>query len=262
MLKSRIAKYVASETTFVLANALKRIVDYQSDQDARQRDQEGDHGEQPNLVSRAHHREHLDVDHRSEDQKGDDRAYRKRVAVGQRKKRVHVRADRDDERQSDHRQDREKGVAAQRGQYIARHEDLRRPRDERTEAEHLEHQRDLVAKDHDALLPPIPPPIGSVMVVVIVMLIMIVVFMVMLTMVEFIGCPYLAQGVVKAFADQLHLILVEGDEAADEVGDQQSASHPNPYDRRVETEGLGGRQERNGVDNRGCEQKGCGLRDT
>src|SRR5215213_4274657 len=127
--------------------------------------------------------------------------------------------------------------------------------------EHLEHQRDLVAKDHDALLPPIPPPIGSVMVVVIVMLIMIVVFMVMLTMVEFIGCPYLAQGVVKAFADQLHLILIEGDEATDEVGDQQSASHPDPHDRRVERERLGGRQERNGVDDRGCEQKGCGLRD-
>src|SRR5215213_7609345 len=113
--------------------------------------------------------------------------------------------------------------------------------------EHLEHQRDLVAKDHDALLPSIPPPIGSVVMVVL---------MVMLMMVEVIGCPYLAQGVVKAFADQLHLILIEGDEAADEVGDQQSASHPNPHDRGVETERLGGRQERNGVDNRGCKQKG------
>src|SRR5215204_4187537 len=275
MLKSRIAKYVASETTCVLANALKRIVDHQSDQDARQRDHERNHGEQPNLVGRAHHREHLDVDHRPEDQKGYDRAYRKRVAVSQGKKRVHVRADRDDERQSDHRQDREKGVAAQRGQHVTRHEDLRRPRDERAEAEHLEHQRDLVAKDHDALLPPIPPPIGSVMMVVIVivvlmmlivivvlmMLIMVVVTMMMLMIVEFIGCPYLAQGVVKALADQLHLILIEGDEATDQVGDQQSASHPDPYDRWVETEGLGGRQERNGVDNRGREQKGRGLRD-
>jgi hypothetical protein len=64
-----------------------------------------------------------------------------------------------------------------------------------------------------------------IVIVVIVMLITIVVLMVMLTMVEFIGCPYLAQGVVKAFADQLHLILIEGDEAAHEVGDQQSASH-------------------------------------
>src|SRR5919107_5856005 len=201
MLKSRIAKYVASETTFVLANALKCKVDHQSDQDARQRDQEGDHGEQPNLIGRAHHREHLDVDHRPEDQKRYDRAYRKRVAVGQGKKRVHVRADRDDERQSDHRQDREKGVTTQRGQHIAWHEDLRRLRDERAKAEHLEHQRDLVAKDHDALLPSIPPPIGSVMVVVIVVVLMvlitIVVLMVVLMMVEFIGCPYLAQGVVK-----------------------------------------------------------------
>jgi hypothetical protein len=100
-----------------------------------------------------------------------------------------------------------------------------------------------------------------VIVIVVNMMIMIVVLMVMLMMVEIIGCPYLAQGVVKAFADQLHLILVEGDEATDQVGDQQSASHPDPHDRRVEREGLGGRQERNRVDDRGCEQKRCGLRD-
>jgi hypothetical protein len=100
-----------------------------------------------------------------------------------------------------------------------------------------------------------------IVVVLMIMMIMIVVLMLMIMMVEFIGCPYLTQGVVKAFADELHLILIEGDEAADQVGDQQSASHPDPHDRRVEREGLGGRQERNGVDDRGCEQKGCGLRD-
>jgi hypothetical protein len=58
-----------------------------------------------------------------------------------------------------------------------------------------------------------------VIVVFMIMMIMVVVLMVMLMMVEVIGCPYLAQGVVKTLAHQLHLILIKGDEAADQVGD-------------------------------------------
>jgi hypothetical protein len=69
-----------------------------------------------------------------------------------------------------------------------------------------------------------------IVVVLMIMRIMIVVLMVMLMMVEIIGCPYLAQGVVKTLADKLHLILIEGDEATDQVGDQQRTGHPNPHD--------------------------------
>src|SRR5947209_6678079 len=115
MLKSMIAKYVTSETPL----ASKRIVDYQADQDASQRDYEGHHHEQASFVSGSHQGQHLYVDHRSEDQEGYYRTKSEGTTVSQSKEGIHVGADRDDERQSYHRQDREKGVATKTSQHLA-----------------------------------------------------------------------------------------------------------------------------------------------
>ena len=95
-------------------------------------------------------------------------------------------------------------MATQAAQHVAGHEDLRQTRDYPTKTEHFEHQRDLVAKHRNALL----PPRG-------VMLVVVIASMVMLA-----GCFHLAQGVVEAFANQFHLVLIERDEAPDQVGDQ------------------------------------------
>jgi hypothetical protein len=56
-------------------------------------------------------------------------------------------------------------MAPHTGQHITRHENLRQTRDYRTKTKHFEHQRDLIAKERDAIL----PTLGSVMVVVVMM---------------------------------------------------------------------------------------------
>jgi hypothetical protein len=63
-------------------------------------------------------------------------------------------------------------MAPQGCQYIARYEDLRHARDNRTEAQHLEHEGDFIAEDLDALLPPRNPGM-MVMPVVLVVVVMV-----------------------------------------------------------------------------------------
>jgi hypothetical protein len=75
--------------------------------------------------------------------------------------------------------------------------------------------------------------------VVIVVMPVVVVPMMLVMMTVIVGHDvYLAQSVVETFADQLHLVFVQGDETPDQVGDQQCPTHPNPHNRGVEAKRL------------------------
>src|SRR6478735_9216711 len=201
-----------------------------SDREGRQHDDGDQTHEHARGEGRAQQGEHLDVHERADEEEGDDRAGREGRGERQREERVDVRADRHDHREQDHREDRQRRVRADREQGAPRYEHLHGAGERRSDDEGGEHRAQLDHELRDAA----PGPAARLV------------------------HDDLAR-VAEPLGEEAVGVGVSAVEPADQVGDRVAAEEAGDEDAVVEAEGLVGRDDDDGVDDRRGDEEGQRL---